>query len=344
MSKNVTQLSNFKLPTAPGIHHRLLCMTGKNKGVSYFLEGNRVVMGRGDKADIMVIDNKSSREHAELQRFKNTYVVTDLGSQNGLIVNDLKIGQQSLKDADTIIIGKTVFKYNIVNVDDPQKKALVEAKNTDEDDDEEEEDTKETNLSEHELAEKQKQKTRVRLVLFGCVGVLLYMFMGDEKPKKKRVYSKKNMTGLQDATDSFTELVQKKMREEDNEIKGKLDVILHRGQRELREGNFFRAIAEFNLALILSPKNGRASYYLNKAQQNLDAEIDVHFQRARQETEALKYESAFISYCSVIRLLEKYPEHEDYQAALKNITTVEEKMGVEVGTTECFGDKSRDSK
>ena len=137
---NVKLIRNMLPPEEVGLHYRLLCMTGKNKGSSYYLTGNRVIMGRGETADIQVLDIKSSREHAELILNNGRYIVTDLASQNGLIINDLKITQHSLIDGDKIIIGATVYKFNRFDIQ-AKELALVD----DEDEDDEDEDEKELN-------------------------------------------------------------------------------------------------------------------------------------------------------------------------------------------------------
>ena len=96
---------DFKLPVKPGRYFRLVCMTGSNKGSVYYLHAARLIMGRGEKADIQVLDTKSSREHAELSKVGENYVVTDLGSHNGIVVNDLKVTQHQLSNNDKLIIG-----------------------------------------------------------------------------------------------------------------------------------------------------------------------------------------------------------------------------------------------
>ena len=70
----VKKVNSLKAPTDPGVHHRIMFMTGRNKGVSLYLTGDRLVMGRGDKVDIQVADPKSSREHAELKLINGEYV------------------------------------------------------------------------------------------------------------------------------------------------------------------------------------------------------------------------------------------------------------------------------
>lgn len=84
-------------------------ITMKDKVIEKFVltEGQRVTIGRGQSADI-VIDNVSvSRNHASLQFLDNRYLLTDLGSRNGTLVNGRKIeGTVPVSPSDVIQIGK----------------------------------------------------------------------------------------------------------------------------------------------------------------------------------------------------------------------------------------------
>ena len=93
---NVRITSELKNPKEPGTHFRFLCMTGPSKGKVYYLTGARITIGRGEDADIQIVDTKISREHAELSFSDGGYTITDLGAQNGIIVNDTKIKQKKL--------------------------------------------------------------------------------------------------------------------------------------------------------------------------------------------------------------------------------------------------------
>lgn len=161
-------IKNYKTPAAPGTYFRLLCMTGKNKGLSYFVSGKRVILGRGDTADVQVLDTKSSREHAEMTQVGDGYVISDLGSQNGITINDLKVKQHQLKDGDRVIIGQTVYKYSLIDV-----KPHMELVEVNEDDDLEE-------YEEEEAEEKPKKKKKAedeaakkkKLMIYGVVILL----------------------------------------------------------------------------------------------------------------------------------------------------------------------------
>ena len=65
-------------------------LSGDKKGISYYIDGKRLIIGRSNNAEVQILDEKASREHAEIARVQSNFIVTDLSSQNGVVVNDLK--------------------------------------------------------------------------------------------------------------------------------------------------------------------------------------------------------------------------------------------------------------
>src|ERR671928_1135054 len=61
-----------------------------------FTLGNRVVVGRLDTCDIPIHDKSVSREHARLSQLPGGYVVEDLGSTNGTLVNGERITEATV--------------------------------------------------------------------------------------------------------------------------------------------------------------------------------------------------------------------------------------------------------
>lgn len=315
-NSNVRVSKKLEAPEEVGKHHRLLCLTGKNKGLAYFMTGKRLVMGRSENCDIQILDTKSSREHAELSKVGEKYVLTDLGSQNGIIVNDLKVNQHTLVNGDKVIVGQTVYKYSVfVN---------QEAENLDDEFDEDEEDEDEE--------PKGKTPANKRILIILVVGALGFFLLEGEPEKPAPVKQSSPVANVSGVTQGVADTA----RDMDEELEKKVDTILHRGLREYREGNNYRAIEEFNLALILNPRSGRAAFYLEKAKQKLDEDVKANFLRAKVAMDALKYDSAQVSYCAILRLLEKYPEDERYTKAKKELEDLLEKMGKKKDEADCL--------
>lgn len=81
---------------------------------TYDLAGSHITLGRETGNDIVVQDMNASRRHAELRlNAQGIWVVTDLGSMNGTLVNGISIASQPLYPGDTITIGKTDYEFLI---------------------------------------------------------------------------------------------------------------------------------------------------------------------------------------------------------------------------------------
>ncbi|HXH74366.1 MAG TPA: FHA domain-containing protein [Bacteriovoracaceae bacterium] len=310
MSKNVLVLKHFESPKEVGVYYRLVCLTGASKGESYVLMGNRIVIGRSEKADIRLNDTKSSREHAEITKVGENWVVTDLGSQNGIVVNDKKVTQKSLIESDKLIIGQTVFKF--VKVEVTAKKVIKE--------------------SPEEAGD--KKKTMVPILVM-VILLLAFFFMGDDKKVEQAGREKRSNSNAQDVTSEYVELERRKAKE-NKEAKSKLNGIYQRGLREFREGNYYRAIHEFNLALIIMPGDSQAEFYLRKTKEELDNQIEDNMVKAQREEGALKYQHAIKNYCATIRLLYSVPEDKRYKNAVEKIHALESLLGQEPDETDCI--------
>jgi pSer/pThr/pTyr-binding forkhead associated (FHA) protein len=69
-------------------------------------------LGRDESNDIVVAgDTKVSRRHAELVLRDGQWLVTDLGSRNGLFVNDRRVERHPLADGDRIRLGGSTFVF-----------------------------------------------------------------------------------------------------------------------------------------------------------------------------------------------------------------------------------------
>jgi pSer/pThr/pTyr-binding forkhead associated (FHA) protein len=316
MAKNVLVLKHFESPKEAGVYFRLVCLTGTSKGESYVLNNQRIIIGRGDKADIRLNDTKASREHAELTKVGSQWIATDLGSQNGIMVNDKKVTQMQLNEGDKLIVGQTVFKFAKVEVSGKANNLK--------------------NQNNEEEVKSSGKKTLIPIILLA--GLFIFMISGeDQKPANEASRNKKGTSSsYQDVSTEYLAQLRKRQANEDKVIKEKLNVIYQRGLREFREGNYYRAIAEFNLALIISPGDSYAEYHLRKTKEKLDKTIEELTLRAQRDEGALKYQSAIVSYCSTIRLLYTVPEDPRYKNAEKMIVELETKIGMETGETNCL--------
>jgi diguanylate cyclase (GGDEF)-like protein len=116
-------------PRAAGPSAYLVVISGPSFGEMYKLKSDRSVLGRGDRADIRVLDDGVSREHSAIERDGGKLVLVDLRSTNGTFCNGERVDRQDLKDGDKISIGATTilrFTYQD-QVDEHYQKKLFES-------------------------------------------------------------------------------------------------------------------------------------------------------------------------------------------------------------------------
>ena len=79
--------------------------------VFFPLLGNEVLIGRLDTVDISLDSAKVSRVHAKIVRKKAAYMIVDLESTVGTLVNKKPIDRHYLKDGDIIRIATIELEY-----------------------------------------------------------------------------------------------------------------------------------------------------------------------------------------------------------------------------------------
>jgi hypothetical protein len=80
-------------------------------GRSHVLDRPSMTIGRLPECDVVVDDAGASRQHAELRRTDDGFVLADLGSTNGTLVNGSPIREHLLEDGDRITIGETILEF-----------------------------------------------------------------------------------------------------------------------------------------------------------------------------------------------------------------------------------------
>lgn len=75
------------------------------------LQSDRILLGRGDEADVRIDSVFISRYHALIVRDGNRDLLLDLGSTNGLLVNSRRILRRALRHRDLIQVGPARVMY-----------------------------------------------------------------------------------------------------------------------------------------------------------------------------------------------------------------------------------------
>ena len=77
----------------------------------FALEQETALIGRLAGSEVEISDPGASRRHAEVRRNGEEFVIVDLGSTNGTLVNDDPVSERTLEDGDRITIGQTILEF-----------------------------------------------------------------------------------------------------------------------------------------------------------------------------------------------------------------------------------------
>jgi len=107
------------------VNPRLIAISGPLKDSVFALPPGAVTLGR-DGGNVLHVDDPSvSRHHCVLQAETNHFLIRDLQSRNGTLVNGTPVKEQSLNHGDQVAVGDSVFLF-LVSDDDETRAPGVE--------------------------------------------------------------------------------------------------------------------------------------------------------------------------------------------------------------------------
>lgn len=89
----------------------LKALSGSLQGEAFELTEEKYVIGRLEGSDIVIPDKSVSRVHAMIRRKNSEYLIQDLGSVNGVYINNLRLEKAALSPGDVLQIGSCVFQF-----------------------------------------------------------------------------------------------------------------------------------------------------------------------------------------------------------------------------------------
>ncbi len=109
---------------------RLVVVSG-NAGAPQFEIGQGVTIGREGHNDIPLPKARGvSRDHCKLWRTGHAkYSVADLGSTNGVLLNNTKVPRADVVDGDEVQVGDITFRFELGDDEKPKPKAAPKADN-----------------------------------------------------------------------------------------------------------------------------------------------------------------------------------------------------------------------
>ena len=109
--------SGAPLSPASGVRLSLVIQAGPDRGKTYPITKDRVIVGR-KTADLILNDPEVSGSHAALEIVGNTYFLRDLRSTNGTYLNGTKVTEAQLKHLDEIALGKSTLIFTVSHAGD----------------------------------------------------------------------------------------------------------------------------------------------------------------------------------------------------------------------------------
>ncbi|MGQ9574671.1 MAG: ATP-binding protein [Thermoguttaceae bacterium] len=89
----------------------LFVIRGTDQGSRFELDGPTIGVGRDSSNAVQLHDSEVSRQHAELRRVGEEYLLVDLNSSNGTFVNGRPIQSCRLASGDHVQVGSTLLLY-----------------------------------------------------------------------------------------------------------------------------------------------------------------------------------------------------------------------------------------
>ncbi len=107
-------------PDQKPVSAKFVVVAGDNAGSVFSLEGmSRCLIGRASHCDLRLPDLKVSREHCVVEVHKGHFVITDLESANGTVINGERVKKTVLQHNDYLRLGFTVLRFELVETTAP---------------------------------------------------------------------------------------------------------------------------------------------------------------------------------------------------------------------------------
>lgn len=339
---------------------RMRVLGGPDSGVVFVVTSNRVTIGRGEENDVILTDLKASRKHAELVLGTAGFIVRDLGSAHGILVNGKPQKQVPLKSGDKIGLGETVLEFisaeagatRLMVVPPPQATSVVGTGTSGL-----------TQFIQRPGAQPQGapkpassvlgvggaapatagkgssnfiEKNKKLIMILGVLMALAVMIPEVEKKQnaKRKKYVDPTMDTMQTVGLGPAPVDAATIKAADNHFKECF--------KEHRASNYLRAKGACDVALQVYPDHALARIYLNRIEKDMEWESIDHLTKARRDLEAARYKSALERLDAIKRLYAQNQSHRFYKEADRLSIGVEKCMKEITEFDKCLNDLRKD--
>jgi diguanylate cyclase (GGDEF)-like protein len=126
---HVADARDVETPSGSRDRAYLIVLAGTNVGEMFKISSAEVTVGRGQGADIQLLDEGISRKHCCIRVAGGDMIVEDLDSRNGTFANGHRVQRHTLRDGDKIQVGSTTilkFTYHD-NLDESFQRQMFES-------------------------------------------------------------------------------------------------------------------------------------------------------------------------------------------------------------------------
>ncbi len=109
----------------------LVFLSGDLLAVPIPLEREEVILGRALEADVRINDARVARRHARINTVFNhetgttDYIITDLISRSGTLLNGHKISRETLQHGDKIAVGEHILRFELLDEIDREYQSQI---------------------------------------------------------------------------------------------------------------------------------------------------------------------------------------------------------------------------
>jgi len=288
---------------------RLVILQGSDQGKRIDLEaGREYLVGRAEECDIRIdiSDKTVSRKHAQLNIKDKHVVIESLNATNPVLIKGKPVTKSTLKVKGQFRIGESLFAVEKIGMPAGTAKSATD-----------------------------NSPFPLRIVLIGalviiCIGLVVIVMSGSKQPDVpvtgmtrpaapdtlppiKTVFpeTKKNTSGLSNLGLAVS-----------HEDRKKADQRFRQGMFFYDTGNLFRAVDEWNRAVILNPDHPDAQTWFLKAEKELEEKVKIHFQNAMIHYKYMRYDDAAHEFRLVVEL-SRDKNSDQYINALKSLNEIQ---------------------
>lgn len=312
---------------------RIEILKGNDSGAQFKITGSRVLFGRAPECDIVITDPSVSRTHAELVKSDDKFILKDLRSSNGVLVNGKKVTEYFLAPGDMFTIGNHAYRYIEVEADTPAQQMEPQQRSTD------------GTIPGISIRSSTGANipglpsgttlSKKRLIIYGSVLFLLVIFFvllfsSDTKKTAPVTDTAGNNNAAVDINSENTNediVYKRKVPDDEKELFDKANEYYFEGEREVRLKNFSRALEDFRKALSFYPQHAKARIAASKTFEKIKEESLTQMNLGKKMFSQHRYDDAVRSFMEVMNLNVRQPDSDLFKEAEKWKDIAEKRKG-----------------